>query len=356
MLNATICDSLRVEWGRLLNRADRRADPMPSATALASLNSPCRVLLVGAPPFAAALREMLLGVDDMELVLLDAAQALAQTPPRRPTVLLRALGGREDASEFVRACRAHPVLAAVPLLVLAPHAGNTGRDAAFAAGASDYLAEIPTRTELLARLRYHACASQALLEREDALGRLAETGALLARAQAELDRMAGMDSLTGIPNRHRFDQVAQGEWQRARRNGQPFSLLVCDVDSFGYFNHRLGREAGDLCLRRMAGVLTGQLKRPSDLAARYDGKQFAILLPDTGLDGAVQVAESCRTALERLALSHPAPERRIVTMSVGVASTVPAEDGVFDAVLARAGEAVQAAKSRGRNRVAAFRA
>jgi two-component system chemotaxis family response regulator WspR len=296
----------------------------------------------------------------MELVLTDATQALGQAQALRPTVLVRALGGQEDSGEFLRACRAHPALGALPLIVLAPNggnaSGNAGRDAAFAAGASDYLAELPTQTELLARLRYHAQASRALLERDDALHRLHETQALLARAQAELERIDGVDVLTGIPNRRRFDQVAQGEWQRARRNGQPLSLLVCDVDSFGYFNHRMGREAGDLCLRKMAGVLTGQLKRPSDLAARYDGKQFAILLPDTGLDGAVQVAEACRTALERLALSHPLPERRIVTMSVGVASTVPAEDAMLDAVLTRAGEAVQAAKSRGRNRVAAFRA
>lgn len=329
---------------------------MPSATAFASLNSPCRVLLVGAPPFAGALREMLAGVGDIELVLTDATQALDQAALLRPTLLVRALGGQEDCTDFIRACRTNAALCTLPLLVLAPHGGQGGRDAAFAAGASDYLTELPTRTELLARLRYHAHARQAVLERDDALSRLMQTQALLTRAQAELDRIDGVDSLTGIPNRRRFDQVAQGEWQRARRNGQPLSLLVCDVDSFGYFNHRLGREAGDLCLRKMAGVLTGQLKRPSDLAARYDGKQFAVLLPDTGLDGAVQVAEACRTALERLGLSHPAPERRIVTMSVGVASTVPADDGVLDAVLTRAGEAVLAAKSRGRNRVAAFRA
>ncbi|MBD8532834.1 MULTISPECIES: diguanylate cyclase domain-containing protein [unclassified Massilia] len=330
---------------------------MPFATpAFASPNNPHRILLVGAPPFAGALREMLAGADDIELVLVDAVQVLEQAASLRPGVLVRALGGREDSGDFIRACRAHPVLAALPLLVLAPHAQNAGRDAAFAAGASDYLADLPTRTELLARLRYHAQAGQALAERADALRRLEATQALLARAQAELDRIDGVDSLTGIPNRRRFDQVAQGEWQRARRNGQPLSLLVCDVDSFGYFNHRLGRDAGDLCLRRMAGVLTGQLKRPSDLAARYDGKQFAILLPDTGLDGAVQVAEGCRTALERLGLSHPLPERRIVTMSVGVASTLPSDEGMFEAVLARAGEAVLAAKSRGRNRVAAFRA
>ncbi|QNA88488.1 diguanylate cyclase [Massilia sp. Dwa41.01b] len=244
--------------------------------------------------------------------------------------------------------------------MLAPQASDDaaaqGREAAFAAGASDYLAGLPSRTEMLARLRYHALASRAALERDDALRRLRQTEEALARIQAELDRLAGYDNLTGIPNRRRFEEVAQGEWQRARRSSQPLSLLLCDVDNFDYFNERLGRDAGDICLRRLAGVLTGQLKRAADVAARFDGKQFAILLPDTGLDGAVQVAEACRAAIERLALSHPEPQRRIVTISVGVATTVPQDDAQFEGVVTRAGEAIEAAKARGRNRVVAFRA
>lgn len=328
---------------------------MSSTSAVQSQNAPCRVLLVGAPPSAAALREMLAGVEDIELVLTDAERALEQAASLRPALIVRALAHAGDHA-FLHACRDDKRLRDLPLLVLAPEAGEDARDAAFAAGASDYLAGLPTPTEMLARLRYHAGASRARTERDEALRRLRQTEEALARIQAELDRLAGYDSLTGIPNRRRFEEVAGGEWQRARRSSQPLSLLLCDVDQFGYFNERLGREAGDLCLRRLAGVLTGQLKRASDVAARFDGKQFAILLPDTGLDGAVQVAEACRAAIERLALSHPEPQRRIVTISVGVATTVPQEDALFESMVTRAVEAIGAAKARGRNRVVAFRA
>lgn len=328
---------------------------MPPALAFQPPHPPCRVLLVGAPPFAAALREMLAGAGDIELLLSDAAGAVGQAAALRPAVIVRALPGAEDCSAFLRACRSDETTRALPVLVLAPGCDGLHREAAFAAGATDYLAMLPGSAELLARLRYHAAVSRAAQEQDETLRRLHDSLDTLGRIQAQLDRHAGVDPLTGIPSRNRFDEAAQGEWGRARRNGQPLSLLVCDIDNFRHLNERLGREAGDLCLRKLAGVLTGQLKRPSDLAARYDGKRFAILLPDTKLDGAVQVAEACRTALERLAMSHPLPERRIVTMSIGVASTVPAEDGAFEAVLARAEEAVGAAKGRGRNRVVAFR-
>lgn len=328
---------------------------MSPALAFQPPHLPCRVLLVGAPPFAAALREMLLEASDIELSLTDVAGVARQAAALRPAVIIRAITGAEDCSAFLRACRQDAATRALPLLVLAPGCDGRHRDAAFAAGATDYLAALPGSMEMLARLRYHGAVGRAVEDGIETLGRLRDSQDTLARIQAQLDHHAGVDPLTGIPSRARFDEAALAEWARARRNGQPLSLLVCDLDNFNQFNERLGREAGDLCLRKLAGVLTGQLKRPSDLAARYDGKRFAILLPDTKLDGAVQVAEGCRAALERLALSHPLPERRIVTMSIGVATTVPLDEGSFDAMVARAGEAVGAAKARGRNRVAAFR-
>jgi len=317
---------------------------------------PCRVLLVGsASPVAAALAETLAGVDGVELHQADQSEARERAAALAPSVVLQALSGYEDGGGFVHACRTSDVLKDVPLLVIAPHAEAAGRDAAFAAGATDYLAHLPARTELLARVRYHAEAHLARRQRDAAVCHLRTTEAALARVQVEIEQLAGLDALTGVASRSRFDHVAQNEWQRARRNGQPLSVLVCDVDHFEQFNERLGQDAGDLCLKKLAGLLVGQLKRPSDLAARYSGKAFAIMLPDTSLDGAVRVAEACRASLERLALSHPSPERRVVTMSIGVASSVPAEDAGLETLLERADEALEAAKARGRNRVMALR-
>lgn len=316
----------------------------------------CRVLLVGsASPVAAALAETLSGVDGVELHQADQSEARERAAVLAPSVVLQALHGYEDGGGFVHACRKSDVLKEVPLLVIAPQAEAAGREAAFAAGATDYLAHLPARTELLARVRYHADAHLARQQRDAAVCRLRASEATLARAQVEIEQLAGLDALTGVASRSRFDHVAQNEWQRARRNGQPLSVLVCDVDHFDQFNERLGQDAGDLCLKKLAGLLVGQLKRPSDLAARYSGKAFAIMLPDTSLDGAVRVAEACRASLERLALSHPAPERRVVTMSIGVASSVPAEDAGLETLLERADEALEAAKARGRNRVMALR-
>lgn len=317
---------------------------------------PCRVLLVGsASPVAAALAETLSGVDGVELHQADQSEARERAAVLAPSVVLQALHGYEDGGGFVHACRKSDVLKEVPLLVIAPQAEAAARKAAFAAGATDYLAHLPARTELLARVRYHADAHLARQQRDAAVCRLRASEATLARAQVEIEQLAGLDALTGVASRSRFDHVAQNEWQRARRNGQPLSVLVCDVDHFDQFNERLGQDAGDLCLKKLAGLLVGQLKRPSDLAARYSGKAFAIMLPDTSLDGAVRVAEACRASLERLALSHPAPERRVVTMSIGVASSVPAEDAGLETLLERADEALEAAKARGRNRVMALR-
>ena len=317
---------------------------------------PCRVLLVGtAPSVVAALRETLDGVDDIELHQVEEAEALQRAAALDPVVVVRALGPREDGCAFLRSCRAAEALEALPLLVLAPHGDDAARDAAFAAGATDYLAYLPARAELLARLRYHAGANLARQQCDVALRLLRESQEALARAHAELDQLAGLDGLTGVPGRRRFEHVAQTEWQRARRSGQPLSVLVCDLDQFGEYNQRFGRPAGDLCLKKLAGVLTGQLKRPSDLVARYGAERFAIVLPDTGLDGAVRVAEACRHSLEHLGMSHPSPERRVVTMSIGVAANVPGEDDTLDTLLARADEALQAAKARGRNRVMALR-
>lgn len=317
---------------------------------------PHRVLLVGtAAPLIAALRAALDGADGIELHQVAAAEAAERAAALEPTVVVQVLGAGEDGCAFMRACRAADPLKELPLLVLAPQGDEAGRDAAFAAGASDYLGYQPARTELLARLRYHAAATLARQQCDVALRLLRESQEALARAHAELDQLGGLDGLTGIPGRRRFEHVAQTEWQRARRSGQPLSVLFCDFDHFGDYNERLGRPAGDLCLKKLAGVLTSQLKRPSDLAARYGAERFAIVLPDTGLDGAVRVAEACRHALEHLELSHPSAQQRVLTMSVGVAASVPAEDDTLETLIARADEALHAAKARGRNRVMALR-
>lgn len=302
-----------------------------------------------------ALRRMLAGQPDIEFhYVTDGARAHATAREVEPTVILQDLVvAGTDGFDVIRAYREDPVLRHVPVIVLSAREDAKLKAHGFAVGANDYLVKLPDRIELLARLRYHSAGYVSRLERNDAFRRLAESQAELERANAALRKLAALDGLTGIANRRRFDETIAAEWQRAMRSKMPLSLLLCDIDNFKLYNDALGHPAGDLCLQQTAGALVGCLKRPADLAARYGGEEFAVLLPDTNIDGAARLAESCRARVERLGLDHPGAECGMVTLSIGVASMVPASDSTPGELVANADKALYAAKARGRNRVIA---
>ena len=200
-----------------------------------------------------------------------------------------------------------------------------------------------------------ALVTLCLLFRHEVLRRLAaETS--LARAAGELAVAATTDALTGLANRRRFDEALGLEWRRAAREGTELSLVLLDVDRFKPFNDRYGHQAGDGCLRAVAGAVAQMAgRRPADLAARYGGEELALVLPRTDVEGAARVAEETRTGVERLGLVHEdSSPAWVVTVSLGVASAMPmpgsdAEAGVR-ALLATADAALYRAKEKGRNR------
>jgi diguanylate cyclase (GGDEF)-like protein/PAS domain S-box-containing protein len=173
------------------------------------------------------------------------------------------------------------------------------------------------------------------------------------RAEMALKELAARDGLTGLANRRSFDQALQTEWSRAQRIRKPLALLFADVDHFKLFNDLHGHQTGDECLRVVAAVVRRHAVRPIDLASRYGGEEFALIMPETTSDEACAVAEQVRKAVMDLRISHGAPgagDR--VTLSVGVAIHVPGEghDGP-DRLLGLADQALYAAKRLGRNRV-----
>ena len=165
----------------------------------------------------------------------------------------------------------------------------------------------------------------------------------LERAYHDLAEIALSDPLTGLRNRRAFEEDLHREAPRADREGAALSLLIVDVDHFKAFNDRFGHPAGDGALRAVARLLREHARR-SDSVARIGGEEFAVLLPDTDVDGALALAERFRAAVER----HDWPDR-VVTVSIGVATVRHASADAASALVREADRALYRSKHRGRN-------
>ncbi|OCX11099.1 sensor domain-containing diguanylate cyclase [Pseudomonas graminis] len=172
---------------------------------------------------------------------------------------------------------------------------------------------------------------------------------LRQNAERELAGLASTDGLTGLANRRRLDQVLKQEWARGMRSERPLALLMIDVDHFKAFNDRHGHHGGDVALRSVAQTLTASIRRPGDLAARYGGEEFMVVLPETDKAGACVIAEKLRLVIE--ALPPFAEDTVPITVSIGVATHLPATHDLPEPLFHAADRALYRAKKQGRNRV-----
>jgi diguanylate cyclase (GGDEF)-like protein/PAS domain S-box-containing protein len=173
-------------------------------------------------------------------------------------------------------------------------------------------------------------------------------------AEEKLSALAILDGLTGLANRRRFDERLQEEWARACREGTCLSLLMVDLDHFKKFNDQYGHPAGDACLQAVAPVLATEARRPADLATRYGGEEFAVLLPNTDAAGCKLVGEKIRQGLRQLCIPHALniPSKR-VTASLGGATIRLHADRTTESssLVQTADRALYAAKEGGRDRL-----
>lgn len=183
-----------------------------------------------------------------------------------------------------------------------------------------------------------------------AMGRIALMKQQLAKANRELMKMANYDGLTQILNRRGFDEVFDRYWRQSRRDQSHLALILIDIDFFKAYNDTYGHVKGDECLKCVAEAIESSLMRPIDVTARYGGEEFAVVLPGTGVEGALTVADRLLDNIRRLKLSHAnSPVNRYVSVSIGVA--LSSGMTTIEQLIEKADKALYESKNNGRNRV-----
>ena len=176
----------------------------------------------------------------------------------------------------------------------------------------------------------------------------------LIELQKELEQLSFNDGLTGVANRRMFDSVMEMEWLNAKRNRQPLSLVMIDIDYFKQYNDHYGHLQGDDCLKRVAQALGSSATRAKDFVARFGGEEFALVLPESNAESAATVAERCRKAIFKLQIPHAqSPIGQTLSISLGVGSVTPdTNDSLLDFINS-VDQNLYLAKQRGRNCIVA---
>ena len=223
----------------------------------------------------------------------------------------------------------------VPFIMLTGKDDISTKVDSLEAGASDFLTKPVHDEELVARVRVHL-----------QIKRLQDE---LKQKNVLLERLAITDELTGVANRRALMDTLARELSRARRHSTDFSFVMLDIDHFKRVNDDYGHQAGDHALRYVADALRESL-RTHDFVGRYGGEEFGIMLPHTGREGALSVAERHRITIAQAPLVYDGKTIRL-TASFGVATYPTPRYGTIEALVAAADRALYRAKADGRNRV-----
>ncbi|MDH4161593.1 MAG: response regulator [Nitrospirota bacterium] len=236
--------------------------------------------------------------------------------------------------EVLKLMRANPAAADIPVIIVSLVSDQEMRVAGIDQGADDYLVKPVNHLELLARIRTNL--------RKTAIRRK------LAQGVEAYFHHSVTDSLTGLYNRFYLKSVMQRTMALSKRFHRRHCLFMVDIDDFKSINDTFGHLAGDSVLKEMGAILR-EMVRTCDIAVRYGGEEFAVLLTDSNMEGAYQFAERLRQRIQACRLEGIGD--RIITVSIGVAEFRP-HDVRLEDIIKRADDALYVAKKAGKNRVA----
>lgn len=180
-----------------------------------------------------------------------------------------------------------------------------------------------------------------------------DTEQKLIELQKQLEELSFKDGLTGVFNRRMFDSVMEVEWANAKRNRQPLSLIMLDIDYFKQYNDYYGHIQGDECLKRVANVLACVATRSRDFFARYGGEEFILVLPETDEVAAFKIAERCRNVIFKAQIPHEKSlVSQLLTISIGTSTITPTRNDEAIKLIATVDKQLYVAKEKGRNSIA----
>lgn len=170
------------------------------------------------------------------------------------------------------------------------------------------------------------------------------------KLERKLELLATTDALTGLSTRRRFEEHFHTVWGESLRDRSPVTVMMIDIDFFKAYNDGYGHLRGDDCIRAVADIVSGVARRPLDLAVRYGGEEFLLLLSNASLHGAIQLATELHQTLARARVEHKGSPYGYVTMSIGVASITPDSTMASASIVEAADDALYRAKRGGRSR------
>jgi len=255
-------------------------------------------------------------------------------------ILLDVMMPGADGFEFCKALSDNEETKDIPVIFITAKSEPEDIVRGFEVGGVDYITKPFNEAELLVRINTH-------MELKRAMELLEEKNAELVAAYEKIKHMALTDVLTGISNRRSITNLIGKEASRCKRNSSSFSMIMCDIDFFKKVNDTYGHDTGDYVLKRVAEVIQNNM-RNQDVVARWGGEEFLIMLPETGIEDSVGVAEKLRATIEKEEMNFGGHSFK-VTMTFGV--SVYENSLGIEKSIKKADDALYEGKQTGRNKV-----
>lgn len=289
------------------------------------------VLIVDDDPLSLKVLNQILAADYDIILAKSGEEALALAISETPDlVLLDVIMDDMSGYEVIKRLKEYPETSAIPVIFITGLNTAEDEEKGLILGASDYIAKPFIDVVVRARVK---------------------TQINNMRQRREIERLSMTDALTGIPNRRGFDIRLSMEWAHAIRDKKPIALLLVDMDNLKTYNDTYRHLQGDAMLKAVALILISFAKRAQDIAARIGGDEFAILLPYTEMQAALEIAESLRKNMESAVVMTSDGRATSMTFSIGVACTYPSPGDSTEEFFALADVRLYQAKAEGRNKV-----